>query len=104
MAESTTGPKCWMHWALASWAQACLRQKCLMAAMADQLSPQTVLLNATKIAKSGKELLSTNIPAKELGRFADLALKTRGQKIRTVSVVPPANWVPIVADPPPGTP
>ncbi|MEV7395644.1 LCP family protein [Aeromicrobium sp. NPDC092404] len=65
------------------------RQKCLMAAMADQLSPQTVLLNATKIAQSGKELLSTNIPAKELGQFADLALKSRGQKIRTVSVVPP---------------
>jgi LCP family protein required for cell wall assembly len=65
------------------------RQKCLMAAMVDQLSPQTVLLNATKIAKSGKELLSTNIPAKELGQFADLALKARGQKIRTVSVVPP---------------
>ena len=54
------------------------RQKCLMAAMADQLSPQKVLLNATKIAKSGKELLSTNIPAKELGQFADLALKSRG--------------------------
>ena len=65
------------------------RQKCLMAAMVDQLSPQTVLLNATKIAKSGKELLSTNIPAKELGQFADLALKSRGEKIRTVSVVPP---------------
>lgn len=66
------------------------RQKCLMAAMVSQLDPQTVLLNATKIARSGKELLSTNIPAKELGQFADLALKARGQKIRTVSVVPPA--------------
>lgn len=66
------------------------RQKCLMAAMVNQLDPQTVLLNATKIAKSGKELLSTDIPAKELGQFADLALKARGQKIRTVSVVPPA--------------
>jgi LCP family protein required for cell wall assembly len=65
------------------------RQKCLMAAMADQLSPQKVLFNATKIAKSGKELLSTDIPAKELGQFADLALKSRGHKIRTVSVVPP---------------
>ncbi len=65
------------------------RQKCLMAAMLDQLSPATVLLNATKIAKSGKELLSTNIPAKELGQFADLALKSRGEKIRTVSIVPP---------------
>jgi LCP family protein required for cell wall assembly len=65
------------------------RQKCLMAAMANQLSPQTVLMNATKIAKSGKELLSTNIPGKELGQFADLALKSRGHKIRTVSIVPP---------------
>jgi LCP family protein required for cell wall assembly len=65
------------------------RQKCLMAAMANQLSPQTVLLNATKIANSGKELLETNLPAKELGQFADLTLKSRGEKIRTVSVVPP---------------
>ncbi|AWB93031.1 LCP family protein [Aeromicrobium chenweiae] len=65
------------------------RQKCLMAAMADQLSPTKVLTNATKIAQSGKELLSTNIPRKELGQFADLALKSRGSKIRTVSVVPP---------------
>ena len=65
------------------------RQKCLMSAMLAQLSPQKVLLNATKIAKSGKELLSTNIPAKELGQFADLALKSRGEKIATVSLVPP---------------
>lgn len=65
------------------------RQKCLMAAMLDQLSPQKVLTNATKIAKSGKELLSTNIPAVELGQFADLALKSRGEKIGVVSLVPP---------------
>ncbi|MCW2789368.1 MAG: LytR family transcriptional regulator [Aeromicrobium sp.] len=65
------------------------RQKCLMAAMADQLSPTTVLRNATKIASSGKELLSTTIPQQELGQFADLALKSRGTKIRTVSIVPP---------------
>jgi LCP family protein required for cell wall assembly len=65
------------------------RQKCLMAAMVSQLSPQKVLFNATKIAKSGKQLLSTNIPAKELGQFADLALKSRGEKIATVSIVPP---------------
>jgi LCP family protein required for cell wall assembly len=65
------------------------RQKCLMAAMADQLSPTKVLRNATKIAASGKELLSTTIPQQELGQFADLALKSRGTKIRTVSIVPP---------------
>jgi LCP family protein required for cell wall assembly len=65
------------------------RQKCLMAAMADQLSPAKVLTNATQIASSGKNLLSTNIPQTELGRFADLALKARGKQIRTVSIVPP---------------
>ena len=65
------------------------RQKCLMAAMLGQLSPQKVLVNATKIAESGKELLSTNIPAVELGQFADLALKSRGEKIAVVSLVPP---------------
>lgn len=65
------------------------RQKCLMAAMANQLSPTKVLMNATKIATSGKELLSTTIPRKELGQFADLALKSRGSKIKTVSIVPP---------------
>jgi LCP family protein required for cell wall assembly len=65
------------------------RQKCLMAAMADQLSPAKVLTNATEIASSGKDLLSTNIPQTELGRFADLALKARGKQIRTVSIVPP---------------
>ena len=65
------------------------RQKCLMAAMVSQLSPTKVLTNATSIAKSGKELLSTSIPQQELGQFADLALKARGAKIRTVSIVPP---------------
>ncbi|MCL3817978.1 LCP family protein [Aeromicrobium wangtongii] len=65
------------------------RQKCLMAAMVDQLSPATVLKNATQIASSGKELLSTSIPQQELGQFADLALKARGKQIRTVSIVPP---------------
>jgi LCP family protein required for cell wall assembly len=65
------------------------RQKCLMAAMADQLSPTTVVTNASAIAESGKQLLSTSIPRQELGRFADLALKARGKQIRTVSIVPP---------------
>lgn len=66
------------------------RQKCLMSAMLQQLSPQKVVLNAKDIAESGKELLSTNLPAQELGQFADLAIRARGEKIRTVSIVPPA--------------
>lgn len=66
------------------------RQKCLMSAMLHELSPQTVLLRATKILASGKDLLATSIPAEELGLFADLALKSRKEKVMTVSLVPPA--------------
>jgi LCP family protein required for cell wall assembly len=65
------------------------RQKCLMAAMVDQLDPTTAVTRAIGIAKSGKDLLSGNMPRVELGKFADLALRSRGQKIITVSLVPP---------------
>ena len=65
------------------------RQKCLMSAMLHELSPQTVLFNATRILSSGQQLLSTTVPQAELGQFADLALKSRKEKIATVSLVPP---------------
>jgi LCP family protein required for cell wall assembly len=65
------------------------RQKCVMNAMLQQLSPRTVLMNVEKIAESSKSLLTTDIPAKQLGTFMDLALKARTQKVSTVSLVPP---------------
>lgn len=65
------------------------RQKCVMNAMLQQMSPQKVLLNVGKIAQSGKELLSTDIPQKDLDVFMDLALKAKSQKMSTVSLVPP---------------
>ena len=65
------------------------RQKCMMKYMADQLSPQKVVFNAQEIAASSKQLLRTNMPAKELGQFADLVLKSRGERIASVSLVPP---------------
>lgn len=65
------------------------RQKCLMAGMLEQLSPKRVLTHATEIGDSSKSLLSTDIPGKELGQFADLALKSRNTKISTMSLVPP---------------
>jgi polyisoprenyl-teichoic acid--peptidoglycan teichoic acid transferase len=65
------------------------RQKCVMNAMLHQLSPQTVLLNVEKIADSSRALLTTDIPAKQLGTFMDLALKAKNQKVSTVSLVPP---------------
>lgn len=65
------------------------RQKCLLRAIANQASPQTVLLKASGIAESSAEMLSTDIPATELGAFGDLALKARNQPMATLSIVPP---------------
>lgn len=65
------------------------RQKCVLNAMLTQLSPQRVLLRVKDIAEAGKQLLSTDIPVRELDRFVDLALKARTEPISTVSFVPP---------------
>lgn len=66
------------------------RQKCVMSAMLEQLSPQKVVFNVEQIADSSKKMLRTDIPASELDSFIELALKARDSKISTVSVVPPA--------------
>lgn len=66
------------------------RQKCVMSAMVQQLSPQTVLTKFEELAKAGTELIQTDLPASELDVFAQLALQARSQKIASVSFVPPA--------------
>ena len=66
------------------------RQKCVMSAMLQQLSPKTVLTRFSELAEAGKALIDTDLPASELDTFADLALKAQTQKISTVSFVPPA--------------
>jgi LCP family protein required for cell wall assembly len=65
------------------------RQKCVMSAMLQQIDPQTMLKNFSGIAKASSEMVSTNIPASEVGSFVDLALKSRSQKVATLSLVPP---------------
>ncbi len=42
------------------------------------------------IAKASEQLVTTDLPASELGTFAELAMKARTQPLRTVSFVPPA--------------
>ena len=66
------------------------RQKCVMNAMLEQLSPKTVVTKFEKIAKASEELIRTDLPASELGTFAELAMKARTQPVSTVSFVPPA--------------
>ncbi|KQV64916.1 transcriptional regulator [Nocardioides sp. Root122] len=65
------------------------RQKCVMSAMLEQVSPQTAVTNFQKIAKASSAMVSTDIPRGEVDRFAELALKARSQKIATLSLVPP---------------
>jgi anionic cell wall polymer biosynthesis LytR-Cps2A-Psr (LCP) family protein len=65
------------------------RQKCVMSAMLEQVSPQVALRNFERIAEAGSSMISTDIPRSEVGRFIDLALKARDQKVSTLSLVPP---------------
>ncbi len=65
------------------------RQKCVMNAMVQQLSPESVLRNFEDLARASSEVFSTNLPASEASKFIDLALKARGQKMSTLSLVPP---------------
>ncbi len=66
------------------------RQKCVMNAMLQQLSPSTVITKFEAIASASEELITTDLPASELGTFAELAMKTRTQPVSSVSFVPPA--------------
>jgi polyisoprenyl-teichoic acid--peptidoglycan teichoic acid transferase len=65
------------------------RQKCVLNAMLEQVSPQTAVRNFSTLAKASAETLSTDMPASEVDRFIPLALKARDQKVSTLSLVPP---------------
>jgi len=66
------------------------RQKCVMNAMLQQLSPSTVVTKFEAIAKASEKLVTTDLPASQLGTFAELAMRARTKPVRTVSFVPPA--------------
>jgi LCP family protein required for cell wall assembly len=65
------------------------RQKCVMNAMLHQLDATTVVTNFGDIAKAGKQIISTSIPASDLDTFISLSLKAKSLPISTVSIVPP---------------
>ncbi|MFC9693856.1 LCP family protein [Kribbella sp. NPDC056951] len=65
------------------------RQKCVMSAMLNQLSPQTVLTKFQGIAAASKQVVKTSIPAGELGTFTDLALDAKKLPVSSFSAVPP---------------
>lgn len=66
------------------------RQKCVMSALATQISPQQVVGNFREITEAGSAMIETDLPRDQFATFIDLALKAKGQKISSVSIVPPA--------------
>ncbi|HMM97263.1 LCP family protein [Phycicoccus sp.] len=65
------------------------RQRCVVTALVKQLDPKTVLLNFGDIATSATGLIRTDVPQDALAELADVAVKTKQEKITSVNFVPP---------------
>jgi LCP family protein required for cell wall assembly len=65
------------------------RQRCVMNAMLHQLDPASVLAHFEGVAAAGGKVVSTDLPAGELGRFVGLAAGARSQPLTSVQFVPP---------------
>ena len=65
------------------------RQKCVLGAMLEQLSPRVVVTKFRQIAEASKAVISTDLPRSEVDRFMELAVKAKSQPMMTVSFVPP---------------
>lgn len=65
------------------------RQKCVMNAFVQQVSPRSALTNFQEIARASSAMIKTNIPGGALNDFMQLAMRARTEPISTVSLVPP---------------
>jgi hypothetical protein len=65
------------------------RQKCVINALAQQVSPEKAVRNLGELADATDGLIETNVPASDFGTLVPLAMKARSQKISTLSLVPP---------------
>jgi len=65
------------------------RQRCVVTALVRQMDPKTVLLHFGAIAQASKGLFRTDIPQAALADLADVAVKTKQEKITSVNFVPP---------------
>ncbi|GAA1300851.1 hypothetical protein Psi02_27820 [Planotetraspora silvatica] len=65
------------------------RQRCVIGAMAQQVTPATFLTNFTKIAAAARHMFRTDIPRDLLEHLVPLGLKVKGAKITSLQFVPP---------------
>ncbi len=65
------------------------RQRCVMAAMLQQLNPTTVATKFTELAAASGQTIRTSVPSSQIGSLTALALKARALPISSVSFTPP---------------
>ncbi|OPG12838.1 LCP family protein [Microbispora sp. GKU 823] len=65
------------------------RQRCVIGALAQQVTPATVLANFTKIAAAARHMFRTDIPRDLLEHLVPLGMKVRSAKITSLQFVPP---------------
>ncbi|MBT2515608.1 LCP family protein [Arthrobacter sp. ISL-30] len=65
------------------------RQQCVQQAMLKQLDPGTLLTKFEDIASAGTKIVESNISSAQLGSFADLAMKSKGQPVSRLTIGPP---------------
>ena len=64
------------------------RQREVENALIKQISPAKLLLNFQSVAAAGKKMIKTDISSDMLAIYVDLALKNRGNGMRTLELVP----------------
>ncbi|MFE4196291.1 LCP family protein [Paenarthrobacter sp. NPDC056912] len=65
------------------------RQQCVQQAMLKQLDPATLLTKFEDIANAGTKVVDSNISSGQLGSFVDLALKSKNQPVKRLTIGPP---------------
>lgn len=74
------------------------RQRCAINAIAAEASPVTMFKRYTKLARTSKEIVRTDIPQKLLHAFVDLAGKVKGKPIKSVGFERSAAFDPNAPD------
>jgi LCP family protein required for cell wall assembly len=70
------------------------RQRCAINAIVEKASPVTMLRKYTALASASKDIVRTDIPAKLLHAFVDLAGKVKGKPIKSVGFERSASFDP----------
>ena len=64
-----------------------LRQRCLIGDLIDEADPVTLLRRYQALAKAGKAIVETDIPARLLPAFVELGLRAKGGDVRSVAFI-----------------